>query len=619
MYEEFGAKQVDGTASAEFKLFVPDNTLAPFQFSAGGLPRLRGVFVVGNFQQQMGEINWTASDATRMRKGLYENKSGQALGWVYSWLSPDLPEGFYEYKYYLEFENADPRYVGDPCSRYGSRSNQNAAFVIGGRKIANVAAHPSRLPYKDLIVYELMIDDFTKEFLDGRAPLDAIKDKLDYLIDLGINAIEFMPWTAWPSHDFSWGYNPFEYFSVAHRYTLDPENSANKIFYLKELISLCHQKKIQVIMDGVFNHADAYPPDRGFAYYWIYQDPADSPYVGDFADHKYYQDLDYENQCTLEFIVDACKYWIDTFQIDGIRFDNTTGLYKADDRAHGLPRLLAELRAHLSEIESPNFALILEHSWDYSAIDVTNKVGATSCWFDKFRSLCMGYLGERRLDAKIMRVLDSGKDFGLGRVPTIYVENHDHERFILKAGGRGEWWRTQPFMIALFTSPGAVLIYNGQEFGEDRWMPEEDREAEEKRVKERPLRWEFLNDEAGERLRSFYKQLIGVRKAHPGLRSSNFYPADWDETRETLDQDGFGVDVNRKVVVYHRWGEADDGALERFYIVLNFSDSSQRVKLRFPEADGWEDLTSGWRPALEGLQLTFDVGSNWGHVFYKKS
>lgn len=618
MYEQFGGRERGDTKIAEFRLFIPDEALAPTQYEGGGLPQIKELYVVGDFQAQMGGANWSAGDATRMTKTQYQD-GGLVKGWVYSWQTPPLPDGFYQYKYYVAFENAAPRMVGDPCTRYGEPENQASGFVIGGGNIAVVQPHPDRLPLQDLIIYELMIDDFTQQFLNGRAPLDALKDKLDYLVELGINAIEFMPWTAWPSHEFSWGYNPFQYFSVAHRYTLDPANPTNKIFYLKQLINACHEQGIHVIMDGVFNHAEADPPDRGFAYYWLYQDPADSPYVGNFAAHDFFQDLDYANRCTLEFMRDVCTYWIDEFEIDGIRFDNTLGMYKPDDRGHGLPKLLAELRGHLSETKRRNFALILEHSWDYAAIDVTNKVGATGCWFDKFRQLSEEYLGNRRIDGRIMRMLDAGKDFAAGRAPTTYIENHDHARFILKGGGRSAWWKTQPYMIALFTSPGAVLIYNGQEFGEDYWMPEDDRFTTEKRVKERPLHWEYLADEPGQKLHALYRQLIKLRKEHPGLRSLNFYPSDWPEQQGALDRNGFGVDVERQIVVYHRWGPAEDGQLERFYIVLNFSDSMQRVELQFPENDGWEDLLSGWRPAVQNFRLQVDVGSNWGHVFFKKS
>ena len=66
-----------------------------------------------------------------------------------------------------------------------------------------------------------------------------------------------MPWTAWPGGDFSWGYNPFQffsvaYFSVAYRYVHDQRDTTNKLFRLKALIDELHRRNIHVVMDGVF-------------------------------------------------------------------------------------------------------------------------------------------------------------------------------------------------------------------------------------------------------------------------------------------------------------------------------------------------------------------------------
>ena len=612
MYEEFGAREIGDTGQVAFKLFVPDDKLNPSQYEGGGLPRIRHIHVVGDFQSAMGGVNWIASDDTFMHKDRYIDAAGTVKGWLYSVQTPPLPEGFYQYKFYVTYENAPARHIGDPCTRYGGAQDQNSGIAVGGRKIREVESHPKRVPYKDLVIYEVMLDDFTHGYLNGRAPLDAFKDKLPYLAELGINAIEFMPLMGWNNNDFSWGYNPVQYFSVSHRYTLDAQNPADKLFYLKELVNECHRLGINLIMDAVFNHAESEPPHRGFPYYWLYQDPADSPYVGNFAEHAYFKDIDYANRCSLEFILDACKYWMDVFKFDGIRFDNTLGFYKADDRGHGLSKLLAELRGHLSERQSRDFGMILEHEWDYPSVAVTNNVGATSCWLDPYRARSQEYLGRRQIDDRIMRMLNSGRDFAPGRCATVYIENHDHECIALK-GPRSEWWRTQPYAIALFTSPGAVMIHNGQEFGDDYWMPEQG----SGRVQPRPLHWDYLNDDIGKQLLGLYKKLIRMRKDHPGLRSPNFHPPTWDDGRQTL-KDGFGVDVARQVVVYHRWGQTDDGRLERFYIVLNFSDSTQHVELELPEQDGWVDLLSGWQPQLQNKWLRFDVGRHWGHVLCRQ-
>jgi hypothetical protein len=84
---------------------------------------------------------------------------------------------------------------------------------------------------------------------------------------------------------------------------------------------------------------------------------------------------------------------------------------------------------------------------------------------------------------------------------------------------------------------------------------------------------------------------------------------------------GYGIDVTRQVAIYHRWGNDEQGKLQRFIIVLNFSDAPQDVNVPFPENGEWVDLLSdysgSWKPVVTNYHLTFQVGPNWGHVFCK--
>jgi len=88
----------------------------------------------------------------------------------------------------------------DPCTRYGGGENQNSGFVIGGPTM-NVRPLADPRPLEELVIYELMIDDFTAGFRADRAPLAAVRDKLDYLQCLGINAVEFLRGPSGPERD----------------------------------------------------------------------------------------------------------------------------------------------------------------------------------------------------------------------------------------------------------------------------------------------------------------------------------------------------------------------------------------------------------------------------------
>lgn len=607
MYESYGAV-VDGNA-VEFRLFFPDAAVDPSQYASGGLPNIREIRVTGNFQAKTGGIAWDYAHAPVM------TKTGHSKGMLYVYRIPGgLPDGYYEYKYYVTFANGTTRWCTDPCTRYGGGEMENSAFVVGGNDVA-VRPIGKRLPQRDLVIYELMPDDFTAEFRGAAAPFDAVKTKLDHLQNLGVNALEFMPWTAWFGDDFNWGYAVFQFFSVEYRYINDDRDPLDKLYRLKTLINELHERGMHVIMDGVFNHArEGAEPGRGFAYYWLYENPEDSPYTGNFLRGGFFQDLDFGNACTREFILDVCRYWFEEYQIDGIRFDYTIGFYDRDHLDLGITRLCADLASWLGASGRENVSLMLEHLTDnrYDAIDDTNRSAASGCWFDRLLFESWDYLTWGNLDTRVMRVLNTARDFAPGKGPVTYIENHDHASIISKAGGRYCWWRTQPYAISLLTAPGAVLIHNGQEFGEEYVMPEDGPD----RVVPRPLHWANSTDHAGTTLFALYRRLIAIRKAHPALRSSSFYPESYEPA---FNPEGYGVNLDKDVVIYHRWGSAPDGATERFIIALNFSAYDQCVDIPFSVNGDWRDLLNERFDTVQDWRLRDQtITSNWGRVYYRR-
>ena len=168
----------------------------------------------------------------------------------------------------------------------------------------------------------------------------------------------------------------------------------------------------------------------------------------------------------------------------------------------------------------------------------------------------------------------------------------------------------------MLTSPGTPLIANGQEFAEDYWLPEDD-QGTGRRIKPRPLSWKRRDDSIGSALCGLYRKLCEIRRSHPSLRSLNFHPPVWEGSQTRLDQDGFGVDTEKQIVVYHRWGNGAGGALERFIIALNFSNLPQFTTLQFPENGIWADLLSGGMVNISEFRLDFTLEPNWGHLFFR--
>lgn len=553
-------------------------------------------------------------------------KAAHPKGWVWTYRTPTpLPTGFYEYKYLVTFADGTKRKVSDPCTRYGGKENQNAAVVVGGSTLADTRVAPlagGRKPLRDLVVYELMIDDFTAEYRGYRAPLDAVRDRLDYLQkELGVTAILFLPWSTWPGQGFSWGYTPSQHFSVEYRYANDLNAPAEKLSKLAALLDDCHRRGLHVIMDGVYNHVGdvAAVADRadGFPYRWLYQDQEDCPYVGTFGGtFPGLLDLDYHNGCIQQFIGDVCRYWIDDFGIDGIRFDNTTNFYiDGDDR--GLPDLLKDIRDH---VRDPNFSLTLEHL-NLDAARVANRTGATSYWNNELYQRTFDALWAWGIDGRLLAGLNTHAGLDPDKAATTYLGNHDHSHVAWQAGARDnagalEWYRVQPYAIALFTAPGVPMVQTGQEFAEDYWLMEDDH-GTGRRVKPRALRWGFRDDGIGRPLRDVFARLIAIRQAHPGLRSDNIYPA-WEGWMTQFNPQGYGTDAGQGLVIYHRWGNGADGRLERFMVVLNFGPDARVVDVPFPATGVWEDLLNGTKVNVGDYWLRgATIESNWGHVYFQ--
>ena len=171
---------------------------------------------------------------------------------------------------------------------------------------------------EDLIVYEALVRDF-----DSDRNFQDLIDKIDYFKNLKINAIELMPVMEFEGNE-SWGYN------TAYHMALDKfYGPSNK---LKELIDLCHQNGIAVILDVALNHAFGRNP---MVRMWMkdadgdgWGDPtAENPYFNEFATHTYGVGSDFNHQQprTKNYVKRVIKQWIQEYKIDGFRWDLTKG------------------------------------------------------------------------------------------------------------------------------------------------------------------------------------------------------------------------------------------------------------------------------------------------------
>jgi hypothetical protein len=138
-------------------------------------------------------------------------------------------------------------------------------------------------------------------------------------------------------------------------------------------------------------------------------------------------------------------------------------------------------------------------------------------------------------------------------------------------------------------------------------------------VLSRPLQWKSRNDAVGSTLVALHRTLATARAHHAALRSAHIWPEQQDGWQTQFDPDGFGADLDRQAVVYHRWAALPDGRTETVIVVLNFSDAEQRLTVPFPSQGRWTDLLGGfdgapWEVEVRGSHADVPVGSHWGRL-----
>jgi 1,4-alpha-glucan branching enzyme len=179
---------------------------------------------------------------------------------------------------------------------------------------------------EDLVIYEALVRDF-----DANRTYQDLIDKIDYFVNLKINALQLMPVMEFEGN-LSWGYNTAFHMAPDKRY-----GSPAK---LKELVDVCHQNGIAVILDLALNHVYGRSPLERM---WMLDSDGDgwandgvrvsaeNPYCNQNAMHSYSvgTDLDHFREpenLTNTYSVRTILHWINEYKIDGYRWDLTKGI-----------------------------------------------------------------------------------------------------------------------------------------------------------------------------------------------------------------------------------------------------------------------------------------------------
>lgn len=547
------------TSSIEFKLWAPYN---------------KGAALIGSFS------NW---DDIPMEK----DDSG------YFRTTVELEDGVYQYKFRVQtktwyFEPDEWLYVIDPYATEIDESRQNAILRIkeGERLVDTYVWQHDNIPLPgngELVMYEMLVGNFCGvEEERKKGTFQAAIDKLDYLAEIGINAIQLMPITE---GDPGWGYRVQHYFAPAVRYGR-PED-------LKQLVDECHARGIRVIFDAVFNHSHDECPllkiDRDYWYYHEKHYPDDpNNWWGPEFNYEHH-DGNLDIRPAWKFIGDVVQYWIREYHIDGIRFDALSQLDNWEF-LHWITQLARETAGpkpfyNIGERipEKPSWAGF-EGPMD-------------ACWHDSFQYFISDYVCGEGFDLEKLKEVLDGKRQGYESSSNAinYLSNHDRDRILSLLGNLGifddaAFRRAKLGAVLLMTAMGVPMLWMGQEFGQAS-RDDANRTCQ--------LKWSLLENDRNQNLFEYYKGLITLRKQNYALQSDNI--------------EFFHENPENQVLAYVRW----NGEGSRAIVVANFSGDflGGYTVSDFPENGKWHEWTRDYDIESQNNELVLDLGEYEAQVF----
>lgn len=372
--------------------------------------------------------------------------------------------------------------------------------------------------HSNLVIYEMLIRDFTgtEGQANGEGTLKSAMTKLDYLQNLGINAIELMPVMEFNGNN-SWGYNTNFYFALDKAYG-SPRD-------MKTFVNECHKRGIAVILDIVFNQSDGLHP-------WYQMYPIESnPFYNKTAPHAYsvLNDWKQENTLVQQQWNDVLQYWLSVYNVDGFRFDLVKGLgtsySNGDTESYNASRVATMKRLHAAiKAVKPNGIHINENLAQPAEENEMAADGQLN-WANVNEASCqytMGY-GTKSNTARFSATNDS-RTWGS---TVAYAESHDEERMGFKQTEYGASQvknsktvatnRLAQLAVQMLMMPGPKMIWQFGELGADQTT----KNGNDNNTDPKKVIWSYLEDTDRANLHATYRALCRFRQDNPTLFSNS--------------------------------------------------------------------------------------------------
>ena len=264
---------------------------------------------------------------------------------------------------------------------------------------------PLGRPFAKTIIYEMHVGGFTRHPSSGVAPAKrgtyaGLIEKIPYLQDLGVSAVELLPVFAFDEQDGPrdlgnyWGYQPVSFFAPHDGYSsrTDPLGALDEF---RDMVKALHRAGIEVILDVVYNHTAEGNEDganicfRGLANETYYILAEDKSRYADYTGCG--NTLNANEPIVRRLIIDSLRYWVSEMHVDGFRFDLASILSRDQDgRPMASPPVLWDIE---SDPILANVKLIAE-AWDAAGLYQVGRFVGDSWkdWNGRFRDDLRAFL-----------------------------------------------------------------------------------------------------------------------------------------------------------------------------------------------------------------------------------
>jgi glycosidase len=429
-------------------------------YAASKTEPAKNVFVVGDFN------NWTISNDYQLKQAndsayfwieLTGLNPGQEYAMQYVVVRADGKVVRISDLYSEKVLHGDDKWISGYKSNYPAQGDGYVTVLQTNKptfKWSDATLNFKRPNKNNLVIYELWIYDHTPS-----RNLNGLIERLDYIEDLGVNAVELMPITEFDGND-SWGYSPNHFFALDKVYGTPDQ--------LKTFIDECHKRGIAVILDMVFNHATGLNPMNKLYPYGT--DLSKNPWFNATAPHSdnVYEDWNHDFVPTKTMFTRSLAYWLTEYKVDGFRMDLSHGL--CGTKANTSVGNIKHYYEHGVKAVSPDAYMILEHWGGNMGTERPQLVNAgMMCWdntTNAYYQTAMGWLKDGD------NLSNANKDDYV-----TYCESHDEERAFFKAKqwGNGDLKTNEearvarvPLNMAFLTMlNGPKMFYHFAELGFD--------------------------------------------------------------------------------------------------------------------------------------------------------